>query len=67
MEYEEYSAEELNNSVDKLINVHKDKLKDLEVKFLYSNRLKLDHNVVVPQNDRDIIIAMYDRMGEASY
>jgi hypothetical protein len=57
MSYEDYSQQELDNIIDEILNVHIGKLKTLEIIFL--NQI---HHSKIKDEDRDTIVAMYDRM-----
>ena len=64
--HEDYSEIEIRNIITVLLNDHREKLKSEEVVFLESiwqiqQVRKLDNT------QRDLLISMYDRMGEASY
>ena len=69
---EDYSEEELINIIDELLTVHTEKLKPVEITFLNTLTAKIEdghlyNNLYVTSEDRDIVIAMYDRMGEGGY
>lgn len=58
----DYSQIELDNIIEELLTVHDSKLKCIEYLFL-----KQKQHENLNQEDRDTIISMYDRMGEAGY
>ena len=72
MAYEDYSEKELLDSIDSLLTVHREKLKPVEITFLNTINARIEdghlyNNLYVTGEDRDIVIAMYDRMGETGY
>lgn len=62
MSYEDYNQGEIDNMVHNLLNYWGSKLKDVEVKWLQERKF-----TKFTQQDRDTLIAMYDRMAESSY
>lgn len=58
-----YSQEEINNLIESLLSEHRGKLKPDEVKWLEFIKQRGKVNQVT----RDILIGIYDRIGEPGY
>ena len=59
----DYSQLEIDNIIVELKTVHKGKLKHEEIEWL--KQLQRQNTITQPQ--RDLLIGMYDRMGETDY
>lgn len=63
----DYSKEELIKIIEVLLNEHAAKLKCIEWVYLNQQQALLFKDVKLEQYDRDIIIRMYDSIGEGGY
>ena len=64
---EDYSEQETLDCINELLTVHVAKLKHTEVIYLQRVNELVFTGFDISQGDRDIITAMYDRIGEGSY
>jgi len=62
MSYEDYNKEEIKNIISSLQNVYFSKLKKIEITFLSELSESINQNIKIDYHDRDMLIAMYDRM-----
>ena len=58
-----YSQEEIDNIIETLLSEHRSKLKSVEIAWLEC----LKDCEQINQATRDILISLYDRVGEAGY
>ena len=62
----DYSELEIKNIITVLLNDHREKLKSEEIVFLESV-WKIQQVRKLDNTQRDLLIGMYDRMGEGGY
>ena len=62
----DYSELEIKNIITILLNDHREKLKSEEILFLESI-WKIQQIKKLDSTQRDLLIGMYDRIGEAGY